>query len=120
MLGSACRAAARLGSLTAASRCAFISEGSIGLPGSLCPSAVSGPAAATAAAWHRARPYTSSPSADEAWQSLQQTFTSIEAEVGGDGVAVLTLDRPQALNALNTKVSAACQRQQCPGTAASA
>lgn len=104
MLGSACRAAARLGGLVAASGSGIMSSGAIGVPGSLCSAGAPSAAAAAAAAWRRARPYTTTPTADEAWQSLRQTFTSIEAEVGDDGVAVLTLDRPQALNALNSKV----------------
>lgn len=66
-------------------------------------------AAAAAAAAGR-RLYTT-PSADEAWQSLRQTFTSIQAEVASDGVATLTLDRPQALNALNSKVRAPLPRR---------
>lgn len=105
MLGSACRAAARLGGLVAASGSGIMSSGAIGVPGSLCSAGAPSAAAAAAAAWRRARPYTTTPTADEAWQSLRQTFTSIEAEVGDDGVAVLTLDRPQALNALNSKAS---------------
>ncbi|KAL4444220.1 hypothetical protein ABPG75_011957 [Micractinium tetrahymenae] len=103
MLGSACRAAARLGGLAAASWSCAMSSAAAGAPGSLC-SLGAPAAAAAAAAWRRCHPYTTNPSADEAWQSLQQSFTSIETEVGDDGVAVLTIDRPQALNALNSKV----------------
>ena len=58
---------------------------------------------AGAAGWRR---YTSAAQA-ETWDTFRQTFCSIQVEVGEDGVAVLTLDRPEALNALNAKVGAA-------------
>lgn len=47
------------------------------------------------------RAYTTPPV--EAWESLRDSFSSITAEVGDDGVAVLAIDRPQALNALNSQ-----------------
>jgi hypothetical protein len=50
----------------------------------------------------RVRAYTTPPV--EAWASLRDSFSTIKADVGEDGVAVLTIDRPQALNALNSKV----------------
>ena len=61
------------------------------------------PPAPGAACWRR---YTSAAQA-ETWDTFRQTFSSIQVEVGEDGVAVLTLDRPEALNALNSKVGAA-------------
>ena len=58
---------------------------------------------AGAAGWRR---YISAAQA-ETWDTFRQTFCSIQVEVGEDGVAVLTLDRPEALNALNAKAGAA-------------
>lgn len=42
----------------------------------------------------------------EAWDALRTTFTSILADVEeSTGIATLTINRPEALNALNSKVS---------------
>ena len=68
-------------------------------PGS---AAAAGAAAATLLPLRAA--FTTSAAADESWQSMRQSFTSIRAEVDDAGVAVLTIDRPQALNALNATV----------------
>lgn len=58
--------------------------------------AATGAAGAAALAWRRRY----SAEAAEAWEAMRQGFSSIQAEVEG-GVAVLTLARPEALNALN-------------------
>lgn len=66
------------------------------------PPPAAGPSAAQG--WRRAY----STPAMEAWDSLRQSFSTIKVEAGDDGVAVLTIDRPQALNALNSQVTAPC------------
>lgn len=59
-----------------------------------------GPAAAAVAlSWRR--PYSTDTA--ESWDAMRAGFSSIQAEVEG-GVAVLTVARPEALNALNKQV----------------
>jgi hypothetical protein len=49
------------------------------------------------------RHYTSE-AADENWRSIQESFTSIIVGVDDTGIATVTINRPESLNALNTKV----------------
>ena len=65
--------------------------------------AAAAPAAAAATLAGRRR---YSAEAVESWEAMRQGFSSIQAEVEG-GVAVLTLARPEALNALNKQARSA-------------
>jgi hypothetical protein len=56
--------------------------------------------------------WVSSDDSAEAWDSIRSTFTSILADVDtATGIATLTINRPEALNALNSKVPIKRRRQ---------
>lgn len=106
---AACRSAlARLG--RAPGGLARLAQAVGGSASLLQPPASKGPppaaASAAAAAWLPRRCLAGSAAeAAESWETLRQSFTSIGCEVDeAAGTAVLTLDRPQALNALNSQV----------------
>ena len=106
---AACRSAlARLG--RAPGGLARLAQAVGGSASLLQPPASKGPppaaASAAAAAWLPRRSLAGSAAeAAESWETLRQSFTSIGCEVDeAAGTAVLTLDRPQALNALNSQV----------------
>jgi hypothetical protein len=75
------------------------SRGSVPFTGLPPPAASSSPACAAAAfaARHIATDY------DDPWVSLQESFTTIHVDVK-DHVAILTINRPEKLNALNSTV----------------
>lgn len=92
---SAIRALGRLG------RWGCTAAGATAIAGAVGTVAVGPAAAAVALSWRR--PYSTETA--ESWEAMRAGFSSIQAEVEG-GVAVLTVARPEALNALNKQVPA--------------